>query len=79
MDAKKISKYEKIVKRIQDRELDYHSFTPEQFKEKTAEFKAMFAGLDFKNVEDSKKIRQILDDIKIDAFALVKVAAQRID
>jgi preprotein translocase subunit SecA len=79
LDAKKISKYKKIIEQIHEKEADYDVYTPEQFKQKTASLKARFSGLDFKSVEDSKQIRLILDEIKTDAFALVKSAAKRLN
>lgn len=79
LDAKKVKRYQKIIDQIHIREKDFENFTPEQIKEKTAEFKARFEGLSFKSPEDSKKIRQILDEIKVDAFALVKTAAKRLE
>lgn len=36
----------------------------------------LFQGLDFKNPDDSEKIRTILNDIKEEAFALVKQACK---
>jgi preprotein translocase subunit SecA len=79
IDEKKVKRYQKIIETIRIREKDFEDLTPEQIKEKTAEFKSKFEGLSFKNSEDSKKIKQILDDIKVDAFALVKTAAKRLE
>ncbi len=79
LDDKKIKRYQKIIEAIRIREKDFEDLTPEQIKEKTAEFKTKFEWLHFKNPEDSKKIKEILDDIKVDAFALVKTAAKRLE
>ncbi len=79
LDAKKVKRYQKIIDQIHDAEKQFETFTPEQIKEKTAEFKSKFEWLNFKNPEDSKKIKQILDDIKVEAFALVKTAAKRLE
>jgi preprotein translocase subunit SecA len=79
IDDKKIKRYQKIIETIRIREKDFEDLTPEQIKEKTAEFKSKFEWLNFKNIEDSKKIREILDEIKVDAFALVKTAAKRLE
>jgi preprotein translocase subunit SecA len=43
-------------------------------KEKTAEFRNKFEGLDFQNGEDSIKINEILEEIKFEAFANIKLA-----
>ncbi len=75
-DAKKIKKYEKILKDIKEKEKEFKNYKEEDLQRKTKEFKKMFEWLDFKNEEDSKKIRQILEDIKIEAIALHKQATK---
>ncbi|NDK08196.1 preprotein translocase subunit SecA [Candidatus Gracilibacteria bacterium] len=75
-DVKKIQRYTKILEQVKLKEKEFDKLDEKEIKEKTAEFKALFEGLNFKNEEDSKKIRQILDDIKVDAIALHKQATK---
>jgi preprotein translocase subunit SecA len=63
-----------MVEQIKKAEKNYVDFNDKEIKEKTAEFKKLFEGLDFKKEEDSIKIKSILNDIRFDAFALVKRA-----
>lgn len=75
-DVKKIQRYTKILEQVKLKEKEFDKLDEKEIKEKTAEFKALFEWLNFKNEEDSKKIRQILDDIKVDAIALHKQATK---
>ncbi|NUJ97954.1 preprotein translocase subunit SecA [Candidatus Gracilibacteria bacterium] len=76
IDTKKLKNYQKIVESIKAREVDFEKLSEEDVKNKTLEFKALFTGLDFKKSEDSEKIKKIIEDIKVDAFALVKQATK---
>lgn len=70
-DAKKIKRYKKILEEVKNKEKEFKNYKEEDLHKKTQEFKKLFEWLDFKNEEDSKKIREILDDIKVEAIALV--------
>ncbi|MDD3302311.1 MAG: preprotein translocase subunit SecA [Candidatus Gracilibacteria bacterium] len=78
-DEKKINRYKKILEQVKEKEKKFKHLTLDDLKSKTEEFKKKFEGLDFKKEEDSKKIRQILDDIKVEAIALVKQATKLIN
>lgn len=75
-DVKKIQRYTKILELVKEKEKEFEKLTEEDIKVKTSEFKKLFEWLDFKKEEDSKKIRQILDDIKVDAIAIHKQATK---
>lgn len=75
-DVKKIQRYTKILELVKEKEKQFDKLTENDVKEKTAWFKALFEWLDFKKEDDSKKIRQILDDIKVEAIALHKQATK---
>jgi len=75
---KKVKQYESELKYILKSEDLFKEFTLEWVKVKTAEFKTKFEGLNFENKEDSQKIKNILNEIKYDAFALVKIACKLI-
>ncbi len=76
---KKVKEISKLIEKIKEFEKSQDNFTLEDIKNKTSEFKSMFEWLDFSNEEDSKKIKQILEDIKLEAFALVKKACKLIN
>lgn len=78
-DKKKIKIYDVVLKKIIEKEEKYNKFSKEDIKNKTLEFKKLFEWLDFKNEDDSKKIKQILENIKVDAFAIVKQACKIIN
>ncbi len=78
-DVKKVKYYSTLVAKINDKQKEFENLNLDQVKAKTAEFKSMFEWLDFEKPEDSKKIISILDDIKLDAFALVKQACNLIN
>jgi len=63
-----------MVEKIKKLEKNYENFDEKKIKEKTSEFKKLFENLDFKKNEDSIKIKNLLNEIKFDAFALVKRA-----
>jgi preprotein translocase subunit SecA len=71
---KRVREIAKIISQIHEAEKQFSEFNLDQIKEKTSEFKSMFEGLDFKINEDSIKIKETLDNIKVDAFALHKRA-----
>ena len=71
---KRVNEIAKIINQIHEAEKQFSEFNLEQIKEKTTEFKSLFTDLDFKNHEDSIKIKEILESIKVDAFALHKRA-----
>ncbi len=71
-DKKKIKKYEIILEEIRKSEEQFKDYGEEEIKQKTEEFKSKFKDLNFKNPEDSKKINQILDEIKVEALALMR-------
>ena len=73
---KKVKEFTSLVSKINKKTTEFENFSEEDIKKKTAEFKALFTDLDFTNEDDSKKIISILDDIKIEAFALVKAACK---
>ena len=75
-DVKKVKSYQAIVEKIHLKEQEFAGFTQEWVQQKTQEFMALFQGLDFKNPADSEKIWTILNDIKEEAFALVKQACK---
>ncbi len=75
---KKVKEISKLVEKIHAFEKEQEGFTTEQIQAKTTEFKALFEGLNFEKEEDSKKIIEILDSIKLEAFALVKTACKAI-
>lgn len=75
-DKKKIANYKKIVEAIHQKEQEFSHFTLDDVKNKTSELKKLFEGLDFKNTDDSKKIKSLLNEIKIEAFANHKTACK---
>lgn len=73
---KKIKQLTKVLDKIKEFEEKQKDFSLDDVKNKTADFKALFEGLDINSKEDSKKIREILEEIKAEAFALVKTTAK---
>jgi len=73
-DKKKIAKYSKIVTDINQKYREYSAYSLDDVKNKTQELKNKFEWLDFQNEDDSKKINNILEEIKIEALANVKQA-----
>ena len=69
---KKVKQYAKRIEVIHAFEKDFSSFSLDDVKQKTVEYKERFKWLDFKVEEDSIKVRNILDEISLEAFALVK-------
>ncbi|MDD3145534.1 MAG: preprotein translocase subunit SecA [Candidatus Gracilibacteria bacterium] len=76
---KKVKEISKLVEKIKEFEKAQEKFTLEDIQNKTAEFKKLFKGLNFRDLEDTKKIKEILNTIKCEAFALVKTAAKLIN
>lgn len=73
---KKVKQISKIVTQIHEAEKKYENFTLDDVKLQTAKFKEMFEGLDFQNEDDSQRIKSLLEEIKVDAFALHKTACK---
>jgi preprotein translocase subunit SecA len=76
---KKVKFYMDQIENIKNKELEFKNFNLIDVKNKTLELKTRFEWLDFKISEDNKEIKRILEDIKYDAFALVKTACKLID
>lgn len=73
---KKVKEITRQISKIKEFEAKQESYTNIDIIEKTNEFKKMFEWLDFQVPEDSKKIKELLNEIKFEAFALVKTAAK---
>ncbi len=73
---KQVAEYSKMVAGVHEAEQKFEKFSEADIKAKTKEFQALFEGLNFQDEADSKKIKSILEDIKLDAFALVKQACK---
>ncbi len=69
---KKVKIYSKQIEKINEIYESFSNLTLDDVKEKTTSYKELFKDLDFKNPEDSKKIKETLENIKLEAFALVK-------
>lgn len=78
-DKKKIKYYQSIVEQIKAKEEEFASFSLDDIKEKTKEFKKMFEWLNFQNNEDSIKIKELLKEILVPAFANLKTACKLIN
>lgn len=76
VDAKKLKQYQRDLEKIKKIEPKFSNFTQEDIKKKTQEFQVRFEWLDFKDPEESKKISAILEEIKCEAFALVRTATK---
>jgi len=76
---KKVKEITKLVNKIHEIEKSQEWYSIDDVQNKTAEFKAMFEWLNFKNEIDSEKIKEILESIKLEAFALVKTACKLIN
>jgi preprotein translocase subunit SecA len=76
---KKVKFYQKEIEKIKEVEQKFENFSLEDVKNKTQEFKKKFENLDFRKKEDSEKIKNILNEIKYEAFALVKTTCKLIN
>ncbi len=76
---KKVMEITKLVDKIKEIEKTQKNYSLEDVKNKTAEFRKLFDGLDFENEDDSKKILKILSDIRLEAFALVRTTCKLIN
>ena len=76
---KKVKEISKLVEKIKEFEKTQENYSLEDVQNKTSEFKVMFEWLNFKNEVDSEKIKETLDVIKLEAFALVKTACKLIN
>ena len=77
--VKKVNLYKDQIEDIKKLESRFKDFSLDDVKNKTAEFKEKFKDLDFSITEDNKKIKNILEEIKYEAFALVKTACKLIN
>ncbi|USN59366.1 MAG: DEAD/DEAH box helicase [Candidatus Peribacteria bacterium] len=75
---KKVQYYTQSIEQIHEKEKKYETFTKSQIQARTKALQEKFVGLDFKNEEDSKKIKSLLQEIQYDAFALVKTACKQL-
>lgn len=73
---KKVREITKLVEKIKEFEKKQEWYSLEDVQKRTAEFKGMFEWLDFLKEDDSKKIKEILENIKLEAFALVKTTCK---
>jgi preprotein translocase subunit SecA len=76
---KKVKFYTKEIEKIKEAEKKFENFSLEDVKNKTQDFKKKFENLDFKKKEDAQKLKNILNEIKYDAFALVKTTCKLIN
>jgi preprotein translocase subunit SecA len=76
---KKVREISKFIEKIKDFEKKQENYSLKDVQNKTKEFKSMFEWLDFEKQEDSQKIREILNSIKLEAFALVKTTCKIIN
>ncbi len=76
---KKVKEITKLIEQIKWFEKNQEKYTLDDVQNKTTAFKAMFEWLNFENEVDSEKIKEILDTIKLEAFALVKTACKLIN
>ena len=74
--VKEITKY---VEQIKEFEKNQENFSEEDIINKTKEFQALFEELDFHKEADSLEIKETLENIKLEAFALVKTACKLIN
>jgi len=79
ISTKRVNEYKGIVEQIREKQNSYSGMSLDDVKMKTAEFKSRFEWLDYKNEIDAEKISEILEEIKIDAFALVAYTASLIN
>jgi len=79
-NAKKLKQYEKDLEKIKKIESEYREFISsiEQVQAKTHEFQSRFSWLDIDNEDDIKKIRQVLENTKHEAYALHRRACELI-
>lgn len=76
---KKVKELTLLIEKIHENEKKFESYSLEDIKNKTKEFQGLFEWLNFEKEEDSKKILKILNDIKLEAFALVKTTCKLIN
>jgi len=69
---KKVKKYKKDIEIINNHLISFENYTLDDVKLKTKSYQDLFIWLDFKVKEDNIKIKEILNKIKFEAFALVK-------
>ncbi len=78
--AKKLKSYEKDLEIIKKIEIRLHEeiTTVEQIQAKTHEFQSLFTDLDIEDSDDRVRVREILESIKHEAFALHRRACELI-
>ena len=76
---KKVKEISKLVEKIREFEEKQEKFTLDDVQNKTIEFRALFEWLNFENEDDSIKIKEFLENIKFEAFALVKTTCKLIN
>jgi len=76
LDTKKLKQYTKELQKVKALESTFENFKKEDIQKKTQEFQQKFEWLDFQNEEDSKQILALLEEIKYEAFAIVKQACK---
>ena len=78
--AKKLKQYQKELDIIKSIEIKFREeiTTIDQVQAKTHEFQSKFQGLDIESDTDKQKIREILESIKHEAFALHRRACELI-
>ncbi len=69
---KKVKSYNVVVEEINKKYEEFSNLSLEDVKNKTLEFKKLFEWLNFEVEEEKEKINKILEEIKVEAFALVK-------
>ncbi|HBA44626.1 TPA: hypothetical protein DEG21_02780 [Patescibacteria group bacterium] len=80
-NEKQVKKYNIQVEEIKkiEQNLEKELDTIEKVQEKTKQFMSLFEGLNYKNQDDYKKIKEILNSIKLEAFAVHKIACKLIN
>lgn len=77
-NEKHIRRYRKNVELIKEIEVRHAKeiTTLEAVQAKTREFQEKFSGLDYRNESDHKRIKEILEEIKLEALALHRTACR---
>ncbi len=76
---KRVKFYTKQIEKINEKQQEFKNFSLDDIKNKTQEFKTKFEWLDFENKTDKEKVKKILEEIKYEAFAIVRVACSLIN
>lgn len=80
-NEKQVKKYFDQIDKIKEIEKNLESEldTIEKVQEKTRNFQSLFDWLDYTNIDDYKKIKDILEEIKHEAFAVHRIACRLIN